>query len=159
MAYWTRLKVRLSKNFTLAEFCKSSTADRLGIDNVPTNQEYINNIQLLVNKVLQPVRDYFGLTIITSGYRVLALNRAIGSKDTSQHTTGQAVDFEVPGIDNAGIAQWVADNCEFDQLILEFYTPGQPQSGWVHCSLKPDGSNRRQKLTINKSGTYTGLLH
>lgn len=151
--------MRLSKNFTLYEFCKSDTATRLGIDNIPTDPQIITNILDVTITGLQPVRDNFGMTIITSGYRVLALNRAIGSKDSSQHILGQAVDFEVPGIDNYEVAKWVSENCEYDQLILEYYTPGIPSSGWVHYSYRSDGNNRKQKLTINKSGTYTGLLH
>jgi len=57
---------------------------------------------------------------------------------------GQAVDFEIKGIDNKDVATWISKNLVFDQLILEFYTPGQPSSGWVHCSYVA-GRNRKQK--------------
>ena len=71
--------------------------------------------------------------------------------------SGQAADFEVPGVSNHELAAWVRDNLDYDQLILEFYTPGQPNSGWVHCSIKAEG-NRKMALTINKSGRMDGLV-
>jgi len=78
------------------------------------------------------VRDKFGPVIISSGYRSKELNAAIGGSVTSQHSIGEAADFEVPGLDNKKLADWIKDNLKFDQLILEFYKDGDPNSGWVH---------------------------
>lgn len=150
--------VRLSKHFTLREMCRSETATRLGIYNWPENADVISNLERVARKILEPVRTEYGVPFApNSGYRSLNLNRAIGSRDTSQHVRGQAVDFEVPGVPNYDLARWCEANLpEFDQLILEFYTSGQPTSGWVHCSIK-ERDNRRQVLTIGRSGVLTGL--
>lgn len=147
---------KLSTNFWLREFTKSSTATRLGIDNWPVNQQIVDNLTKVVYNIVQPVRDHFGKPFSpNSGYRCLALNRVLKSDDTSQHVTGQAVDIEVPGISNYDLADWIKNNCDFDQLLLEFYYPGEPISGWVHISFV---INRKQILTINDTGTHKGLL-
>ena len=151
--------IQLSQNFWLSELVKSSTADRLDIDNWPTEQYVIDNLTTTVNAVLQPVRDYYGRPISpNSGYRSLPLNRALRSKDTSQHVQGQAIDMEVPGVSNYDLAEWVMNNLDFDQLLLEFYYPGKPSSGWVHVSYVDESANRNQVLTINRNGTFVGLL-
>ena len=148
--------MRLSKNFTLQEFTKSQTALRLGIDNNPSS-EHLDAARLLFDTVVQRVRDHFGPTVINSGYRGPELNEAVGGSSKSQHCKGEAVDIEVPGIPNATVAEWIKDNCDFDQLILEFYTPGIPDSGWVHVSYKADG-NRRSILTATKQDGKTVYL-
>ena len=141
--------MNLSPNFTLTEFTKSQTALRLDIDNTPSPQ-HLENAKALAVNVLQKVREHFGPTTINSGYRGPELNQAVGGVPTSQHCLGEAADIEIPGVPNADIAMWIADNCDFDQCILEFYTPGIPDSGWVHVSYKRDGSNRRRTLTAVK---------
>lgn len=146
---------RISTHFTLGEFIKSPTAVRLGIDNTPP-PEAISALMDVATKVLEPVRAKFGLVHVNSGYRCHDLNAAVGSKDSSQHRMGCAVDFECPPHSNADVAAWIRDNLDFDQLILEFYTPGDPLSGWVHASYVPTG-NRKQVLTITKAGTLEGL--
>jgi len=125
--------MNLSRNFTLQELIKSDTAVRLGIDNNP-NADQIEKLKLLCERVLQPVRDQFGRVKVTSGYRSPELCLAIGSSVNSQHAKAEAADFEVIGVDNAELADWVYKYCETDQLILEYYTPGEPNSGWVHAS-------------------------
>ena len=65
---------------------------------------------------------------MTSGFRTIELCQAIGSSEKSQHAKAEAVDFECIGVDNAEVADWVHMNCETDQLILEFYTPGEPNA-------------------------------
>jgi hypothetical protein len=87
---------------------------------------------------------------INSGYRSLALNRAIGSKDTSQHRRGEAADIELPGgPSNAELARWIlASDLPFDQLILEAHRAGDPRSGWVHVSHTTRRPPRRQALTM-----------
>ena len=90
----------LSKNFTLKELVASQTADRKGINNNP-NEDQINSLKLLCEKVLQPVRDHFGKVVsISSGFRSEELCEAIGSSKTSQHAKGQAADFEIFGVSN-----------------------------------------------------------
>ncbi len=128
--------MNLSRNFTLSELIKSDTAIRKGIDNNP-NAEQIDKLKMLCEKILQPVRDHFGRVKVTSGYRSPELCVAIGSSLTSQHSKAEAVDFECVGVDNAEVADWVKMNCETDQLILEYYTPGEPNSGWIHASYIP----------------------
>ena len=133
----------LSKHFSLAELTKSSTATRRGIDNDPDSTAR-ENLIVLCSEVLEPVREHYGVPFVpNSGFRCLELNRAIGSSDSSQHVTGNAVDFEVPGVDNKEVALWVKENCDFDQLILEFYKDGEPTSGWVHCSYDVDKDHRK----------------
>ena len=138
--------MQLSKNFTMAAFVKSDTATKLRIDNTPQG-EHLENAKALFENVVQAVRDHFGPTVINSGYRSPELNDAVGGSATSQHCKGEAVDIEVPSVPNGDLAEWIRDNLDFDQLILEFYTPGIPDSGWVHVSYKTDGSNRKSVLT------------
>jgi zinc D-Ala-D-Ala carboxypeptidase len=125
--------MNLSRNFSLQELTKSDTAIRKGIANEP-NAEQIDKLKMLCERVLQPVRDQFGRVKITSGYRSPELCLAIGSSLDSQHAKAEAADFEVVGVDNAEVADWIYKNIQTDQLILEFYTPGEPNSGWIHAS-------------------------
>jgi len=145
--------VRLSQNFTIQEYIKSQTALRQGIDNTPT-EEHMGNATALFRNVVQKVRDQFGVTVINSGYRGEALNKAVGGSSKSQHCKGEAVDIECPGTPNYDVAKWIEDNLDFDQLILEFYTPGIPDSGWVHVSYKSEG-NRKSVLTAMKENGKT----
>jgi len=148
-ALFTGENMKLSNNFSLAEFTKSQTAERKGIDNTPEGDHLDAAIALFEN-VVQRVRDEFGPTVLNSGYRSPELNSAVGGSSTSQHCKGQAADIEVPGTPNAELAEWIRDNLDFDQLILEFYTPGIPDSGWVHVSYNPDGENRKSILTASR---------
>jgi len=130
--------MQLSRNFSLLELTKSDTAIRKGIDNNP-NADQIEKLKLLCENILQPVRDHFGRVKVTSGFRSGELCVAIGSSLNSQHSKAEAADFEVVGTDNAELFDWIKNNLEPDQLILEFYTPGEPNSGWIHCSWIPEG--------------------
>ena len=125
--------MNLTRNFSLQELIKSDTAIRKGIDNNP-NADQIEKLKRLCENILQPVRDHFGRVKVTSGFRSPELCVAIGSSVNSQHAKAEAADFEVIGVDNAEVADWVYTNCRPDQLILEFYTPGEPNSGWIHAS-------------------------
>ena len=127
----------LSRNFSLQELIKSDTAIRKGIDNNP-NADQIEKLKGLCENILQPVRDHFGRVKVTSGYRSVDLCMAIGSSANSQHAKAEAADFECVGVDNAELADWIKDNLPYDQLIVEYYTPGEPNSGWIHCSWIPD---------------------
>ena len=118
--------MNLSANFTLKELTKSDTATRLGLDNTP-DEDTIENLKLLCEKVLQPVREHFGQSVtVNSGYRSPESNAAVGGSKTSDHCKGQAADIEINGVANPDLAQWIMDNLEYTQLILEFYTQGQP---------------------------------
>ena len=148
--------MQLSKHFKLEEFEKSMTATRKGIENKAGSGE-IKNLTDLCYGVLEPVRAKFEKPImVTSGYRSPALCEAIGSKPTSQHTKGEAVDFEIAGISNLQVALWIQNNCDFDQLILEYWKEGEPNSGWIHVSYKED-SNRKQVLTYSGDKYINGL--
>ncbi|OYX62519.1 MAG: hypothetical protein B7Y88_14235 [Sphingomonadales bacterium 32-64-17] len=137
--------MNLSPHFELSEFTSSQTALRRGIDNTP-NLKARMALQLLCVKVLEPVREHFRRpVVISSGYRSPALNRAIGGSTKSQHSKGEAADFEIPGVANFDVAQWMMRNLNYDQLILEFYTPGDPNSGWIHVSFCEP--YRNQELT------------
>jgi zinc D-Ala-D-Ala carboxypeptidase len=149
--------MNLTKNFTLEEMTKSETALRYDIDNTPNEQE-ISSMKLLAEKVLQPVRDHFGKGVkVNSGFRNQDVNQKVGGSRNSDHTRGQACDIEIPGIPNAELAEWIKDNLQFNQLILEFYTPGVPDSGWVHVSYIPE-DNKKQVLTATKKNGKTVYL-
>ena len=153
--------IRVSKNFALSEMVKSATAERLGVDNTPTDIHLVNLTHLAIH-ILQPVRDEFGVITINSGYRGPKLNAAVGGSKTSQHCNGQAADFESFSTPNPDLAKWIANNLEFDQLILEFYDGVNPNSGWVHCSYNLMG-NRKKIMTAlkTKSGVQykTGFVN
>ena len=139
----------LSKNFSLEELTKSQTATRKGIDNTPS-PEHQANLQSLCASILQPIRDHFSQVVtVSSGYRSQELCLAIGSKTTSQHAKGEAADFEIFGVSNKELADYIHENLDYDQLILEYWTESDPNSGWVHCSYS-EGNNRNQYLKAYK---------
>jgi|SRR5690554_3148246 len=130
--------MQLSKNFTLSEFVKTQT----GLDNIP-DEKAIANIRDLVDYILQPLRDAFDTpVIITSGYRSPLVNKAVGGSPTSQHMTGQAADFYIPGITNQQIINMARKlKLPYDQIIDEQLNGKQ----WVHVSFARNG--RREWLT------------
>jgi hypothetical protein len=149
--------MQLSPNFTLAEFTASATAKAQRIDNTP-NADQIAAMKLLCAKVLEPLRAHFGRPIrITSGFRSPKLCLAVGSSVTSQHAKGEAGDLEIPGIDNLTVATFIRDRLPFDQLILENYVRGQPNSGWIHVSYR-DGRLRKEALTYSRRTYFKGLV-
>lgn len=165
----------LSPHFALHEFTKSDTAERNGINNNPGPTE-IENLQRLCLTILEPVRRHFeSPVIIRSGFRSLELEAFLyrvklkkmlkdkGQKAVDkylarkQHPKGEAGDWEILGVSNYKAAYWVEQNLQFDQLILEFYYPKDPNSGWVHTS-RSTRRMRKESLTINKDGVFKGLL-
>lgn len=138
--------MKLSKNFSLLEVTRSSTAKRIGIDNAP-NKEHLNNIQALVRKIVQPLRDAIGPIRISSGYRSPSLNRAIGGSNKSQHCKGQALDlqfWEGGEMNNKKIYDWIlSSGVDFDQMINEF------DYSWIHISFN-EFKNRKQVLEAYK---------
>ena len=150
--------MNLTKNFTLSEMVKSETALRHGMDNTPGEAE-IENLKQLAEKVLQPVRDAYGKGVkVNSGYRHPEVNAKVGGSKTSDHCKGQAADIEIPGVANADLAKWITENLDFTQVILEFYTPGIPDSGWVHVSYDPQNL-KKQVLTATKQNGKTVYLN
>jgi zinc D-Ala-D-Ala carboxypeptidase len=149
--------MNLTANFSLHELSKSETALRMGFDNSP-DAEATENLRLLCEKVLQPVRDHYGKGVkVNSAYRSPESNAAVGGSKTSDHCKGMAADIEIPGVANADLAQWIMDNLDYTQLILEFYTPGIPDSGWVHVSYDPNNL-KKQELTATKVAGKTTYL-
>ena len=146
--------MKLTENFSLLELTKSQTAERKGIDNTPS-AEHQDNLKSLCTSILQPIRDHFSRVVtISSGYRSEALCVAIGSKTTSQHAKGQAADFEIFGVSNKELADYINEELEYDQLILEYWKESDPNSGGVHCSFNTEG-NRKQYLRAYKENGST----
>ena len=143
--------MQLSKNFSLVELTKSQTAERKGIPNDPS-PDHIENLRLLCERVLQPVRDHFNHVVtISSAYRSPALCQAIGSSIDSQHAKGMAADFEIFGTPNNEVFNWIKDNLLYDQMILEFWNSDEPNSGWLHVSYNPESSeNIKENLRAYK---------
>ena len=139
--------MNLSKNLTLAEVTKSTTAKRLGIDNTPDEWTTENLRQVAIN-IFQPLREAFGCPIyVSSGYRSGELNTAIGGSSRSQHVEGRALDLDADvygGCTNSQIFNWIKENLEFDQIIWEFGDDDNPD--WVHVSYVYDGVNRKRCL-------------
>ena len=147
--------MKLTENFSLNELTKSQTAERKGIDNTPS-AEHQDNLKSLCEMILQPIRDHFGQVVsVSSGYRSPELCVAIGSSTQSQHAKGQASDFEIFGVSNKELADWIDENLDYDQLILEYWKgEDEPNSGWVHCSYT-NGNNRKQYLRAYKENGST----
>ena len=144
--------MKLSKNFSLSEMTKSQTAIRMGLANNPSEAQ-VENLRILCERVLQPVRDHFGKVVtVSSGYRDIVLSRKLGSSDKSQHCKGQAADIEIFSIPNNELSDWIKENLMFDQLILEYFDMNEGvNSGWVHVSYNPTISlNRKEYLMASK---------
>lgn len=142
-------KIKLSENFSLAEFVKTST----GIDNIPT-PEAIENLKALVTNVLQPLRTYINKPIrITSGYRSPAVNAAVGgSSTTSQHMKGQAADLQIDGMTNQQIIDTVRKlKLPYDQIIDEQLRG----SKWIHVSYSKTGNRKAWLTARDKQGGGT----
>ena len=143
--------MKLSEHFTLHEMTRSQVAVRLGLDNIPGAAEYAA-LKHLCNGVLEGVRALVGAPVrISSGYRSPVVNRATGGSERSQHMAGEACDFEVDGLSNLEVAARIAaSDLQFDQLILEFYSPIDPNAGWVHISDVSGRARRRSVLTATR---------
>jgi hypothetical protein len=123
------------------------------MDNYPHSDEVIQNLTTLCEQVLQPLRDAYGIGIkVNSGYRSPDVNAAVGGSRTSDHCKGQAADIEIPGVANADLAQYIADNFDYTQLILEFYTQGIPDSGWVHVSYDVNNLKKQVMTAVRQNG-------
>ena len=127
------------KHFTLAEFVKSGTADRLGISNrLP--RELLPNVQRLVGQVLDPLREWYGHPIrINSGYRCPALNKAVGGVEGSYHTTGCAADIDTGSYEeNKKLFARIKDNLPYTELGWE------GGGRWIHVALVPGREQEKE---------------
>jgi len=142
--------MKLSAHFDLAEFTRSESAKREGLDNTPP-QEHLENIKTLCEKVLEPIRLRFGPINISSGYRGKMLNHFIGGSISSDHCVGRAADIDMDdmgsGVTNTEIFNYIKDNLYYDQLIWEFGTKDKPD--WVHVGYRGK-ENRKQTLRATK---------
>lgn len=138
--------MKLSQHFDLSEFTRSESAKREGLDNTPT-PEHLENIKILCEKVLEPIRLKYGSINISSGYRGKLLNHFIGGAVNSDHCVGRAADIDMDdvgtGVTNKEIFEYIKDNLEFDQVINEF------NYSWVHVGYR-QGANRKQVLKAVK---------
>jgi zinc D-Ala-D-Ala carboxypeptidase len=138
--------MKLTAHFDLSEFTRSESAKREGLDNTPTS-EHLENIKILCEKVLEPIRLRYGSINISSGYRGKMLNHFIGGSVNSDHCLGRAADIDMDdsgtGVTNKEIFDYIKDNLEFDQLINEF------NYAWVHVGYR-QGANRKQVLKAVK---------
>jgi hypothetical protein len=139
----------MTPHFTLDELTASETAERNGWDNTPNEQE-LANLQRLA-EFLEDVKEALGgkPIMVSSGYRGKQVNDAVGSKDSSQHRVGCAVDFRVPGLTPDQVVRAIiASGLPYDQVIREF-------DRWTHLSIPntPETAPRKQALIIDKAGT------
>jgi len=140
----------ISTNLSLKEATRSNTARRLGIDNTPDGYT-IGNMELVANKIFQPLREWVGGPIrVNSFYRCEELNRAIGGSSRSQHCQGRAIDLDdIHGhATNAEMFKYIKDNLNFDQLIWEFGDEENPD--WIHVSYVSEDQNRNRCLKAYK---------
>ena len=137
----------ISKYISYKEAITSQTATRNKIENTPNELELVC-MQLVGLRVFDVVREHFNVPIrVSSFFRSLALNKAVGGSKTSQHVKGQAIDMQGSGkVSNKMIFDYIKDNLDFDQLIWEFGTDKNP--AWVHVSYVSKDKNRKQILYI-----------
>ena len=141
--------MQLTAHFNLAEFTRSESAKRHGVSNQPS-APHLENIIVLCEKVLEPLRSKFGPINISSGYRSKVLNHYIGGSLSSQHCEGKAVDIDMDGVGsvtNKDVFDYIRLNLDFDQMIWEFGTANNPD--WVHVSYN-GAKNRKQVLRAIK---------
>ena len=145
--------MKLTAHFALAEFTRSESAKRHGVSNEPT-PEHLQNLIILCEKVLEPIRMKFGPINISSGYRSKTLNHYIGGSLNSQHCEAKAADIDMDGMGgptNKEIFEYIKNELEFDQLINEF------NYSWIHVSYN-QGKNRKQildALKVNNKTVYS----
>ena len=144
--------MKITKNFSLKELTFSSTAERAGLENLPSDEQLVA-MTMLSSNILQPCRDKFGVVTINSCLRGEKLNALVGGSSKSQHCKGEAADFECYSVSNKELAEWIIANLDFDQIILVFYKPEDPHSGWVHCSYSRFGDNRKDVRTASRDAT------
>lgn len=147
--------MRISKHISYKEATQSQTAVRKGINNEPDAYQ-LQNMQVLAEKVFEPLREHFGVPIaINSFFRSQKLNKAIGGAAGSQHTQGRAIDIDdtLGGVSNKQMFDWIRENLDYDQLIWEFGNNSNPD--WVHISYVSESENRKRVLKASKKNGKT----
>ena len=145
----------ISKHISYKEGVYSITATRRGINNDP-NDEQLNNMELLAEKVFEPLREWVGgPKKINSFFRCPELNKAIGGSSKSQHCHGQAIDIDdtYGKVANSEMYHYIKENLDFDQIIWEFGDDDNPN--WVHVSYVSEEDNRRRCLRAYRSNNKT----
>ena len=145
----------ISKHISYKEATQSQTATRLGIPNVPSKYD-VQNMQLLAEKVFEPLREFFDVPIyVSSFYRSKELNKAIGGSSRSQHCEGRAIDLDdvYGGVTNAEMFQFITNILDYDCIIWEFGNDENP--AWVHVSYVSEDQNRKQMLRATKKNGKT----
>jgi zinc D-Ala-D-Ala carboxypeptidase len=145
----------ISKHISYKEGVYSATALRRGIDNTP-NDEQLNNMELIAEKIFEPLRAYVNGPIkINSFFRSAKLNTAIGGSKTSQHCKGQAMDIDdtFGKATNAEMYHFIKEHLDFDQMIWEFGNDDNPN--WVHVSYVSPEKNRNKCLKAYKENGRT----
>lgn len=142
--------MQLTKNFTLEELLRSSTATRRGYkEQFNPGPEVISNLQGLCTNILQPLREIIKMPVfVSSGYRCERLNKAVGGVKGSQHLTGEAADLQAVGsMENRELFEAIKNSkLAYDQLLWEYGDENNPD--WVHVSFSL--RNRRQVLIIRR---------
>lgn len=142
--------MQISSYITLQDACKSATAQRLGIDNAPNNEQTLAMQRFCAN-VYDRVCEKFGKIIpFNSFFRSEKLNKAIGGSRNSQHCKGEAIDLDGNSNLNATIFNYIKDNLDFDQLIWEFGDKNCPD--WVHVSCKKNGNRKQVLKSVKEKG-------
>jgi len=131
---------KISEHISLYEATYSPTALRLGIDNTPTEAEQ-TAMAWVSNMCFEPLRKWYGKPIkINSFFRCKALNDAVGSKDTSWHRGGYAIDMTAGSPEeNEKLFNYIKDNLDFTELINEY------SFSWVHVAYHPDKNIKQIK--------------
>ena len=148
----------ISKHISYKEGIRSNTATRLGIENKP-NEEQLENMKLLAEKVFEPLRLEVGGPIkVNSFFRSPELNKAIGGSSKSQHCNGQAMDIDdtFGHMKNAEMYYFIKEELDFDQMIWEFGDDGNPD--WVHVSYRSPEKNRNRCLKAYKEKGKTKYM-
>ena len=146
---------KISKHISYKEGVYSRTAQRLGIDNNPSQYE-LTNMQVIAENIFEPLREWVnGPIAINSFYRSADLNKAIGGSSKSQHCQGRAMDIDdtFAHKTNAEMYSWIKDNLDFDQMIWEFGDDDNPN--WVHISYVSEDTNRNRCLKAYKENGKT----
>jgi len=133
----------LTPHFTVREMLHSATCDRIGMINRLDEPELIvGRLRTLCEKVLEPLRQQFGPITIISGYRSDCLNYVVGGVPNSQHCEGEAADIMTKTEKTARqYFNWIRDNLEFDQLIIE--RSKKTGNFWLHVSYTNRRANRQ----------------
>lgn len=154
--------MQLTKDFSLEDLCFSEIADKLKINNTPSEKE-IERLTLLATTILQPISDSSGVKInINSGFRSSLLNssKKISGSRTSQHLFGDAADIWSPSLSTEALAKIIISlNLPYDQLIEEYNTVNK--TSWVHVSQASINKIPRKEhsiIKITKNGSLKKIL-